>query len=507
MPDWLYRPDAPVRRIRSMDGVEIRLQPNGVPLYLQVVEGFEREIAGGRLASGERLPAERDLARALGISRTTAVNAYRELEARGLVRRHVGRGTYVCAVPESTGAPFAWRGKVSLGALRTDDPALRSLARSAGDPDVISFAAAVAARECFPVDAFREITDRVLTRHGARALGLGPTEGHPVLRRAIAAREKLHPEQVLVLNGAQQGLDLIARCLLDPGDAIILDRPGYLGAIQTFRAAGAVMVGWDVETADFAALEDLLIRYRPKLIYTTPTYQNPTGQTMPAPARRELLEIASRYRVPVVEDDPYRELGFSGRVMPSLLQLDHQGLVIHVGTFSKTLAGGLRIGWLTASEAIVDQLALIKQHSDVASATLEQLVVAEFLTGGRFDRHLAALRREHERRYQAMTAAVAHQCEPGEIDFRPVDGGMYLWCGYRAPIDARDLLGLARAEGVVFVNGESFYPDIAGRRQFRLAFSSVPVERIDEGIAKLAELLREVSRAQPARLEASGRVR
>ena len=167
-----------------------------------------------------------------------------------------------------------------------------------------------------------------------------------------------------MLAGAQQGLDLLARCLIDPGDAVIVDRPGYLGAIQSFNAAGAKLIGWDVARADMDELEDVLVRYRPKLIYTNPTFQNPTGVTMPIRARRELLRLAERYRVPIVEDATYRELYFNEAPPPSLRELDAQNIVIYLNSFSKVLAPGLRLGWLSAAPSIVEQIAIIKQRLD-----------------------------------------------------------------------------------------------------------------------------------------------
>ena len=226
----------------------------------------------------------------------------------------------------------------------------------------------------------------------------GPTEGQPALREAIAERFGVPAESVLVLAGAQQGLDLLARCLVDPGDAVIVDRPGYLGAIQSFRAAGAKLIGWDVARADMDELEDLLVRYRPKLIYTNPTFQNPTGVTMPIRARRELLKLAERYRVPIVEDATYRELYFTEAPPPSLRELDTQNIVIHLNSFSKVLAPGLRLGWLSAAPSIVDQIAIIKQRLDPHTQNLVQFAMARLIRDGSFDRHLRTLRAEHARR-------------------------------------------------------------------------------------------------------------
>src|SRR5262245_41929737 len=210
---------------------ELHLQPDAdAPLYRQLGDALAAAIADGTLAEGERLPSERDLALTLGVSRTTVVTAYRELESRGLVRGHVGRGTFVCAADAPTDAPFAWQGRVALAAQRALDPALRGVLNASGS-GLISFGAGTPAPELFPVDLFRHITDDILSHDSSAAFGIGPTEGQPKLRAAVAARLGARPEQVLIVAGAQQGLDLIARCLLDPGDTVLIDRPGYLGAI------------------------------------------------------------------------------------------------------------------------------------------------------------------------------------------------------------------------------------------------------------------------------------
>src|SRR4029079_136985 len=250
------------------------------PLYSHLVSLLEGAISRGELPSGTRVPPERTLAQHLRISRTTVVSAYRELESRGLLRGYGGRGTLVCAAPEPAGTPFAWRGKIAAAALRSSDSTLRDAIRHSSDGRLLSLAAGEPAIDCFPTAVFQQAIDQVFRRDGSAVWRHGPTEGQPALREAIADRFKVPAESVLILAGAQQGLDLLARCLIDPGDAVIIDRPGYLGAIQSFRAAGAKLIGWDVARGDIDELEDLLVRYRPKLIYTNPTFQNPTGVTM-----------------------------------------------------------------------------------------------------------------------------------------------------------------------------------------------------------------------------------
>lgn len=293
----------------------------------------------------------------------------------------------------------------------------------------------------------------------------------------------------MILSGSQQGLDLVARCLLDPGDAIIMDRPGYIGAIQTFRAAGANLVGWDVMRADFDELEDLLMRYRPKLIYTDPTFQNPTGRVLSLRDRQELLKLAARYRVPVIEDNPWQETYLDTPPPPTLYHLDIHNIVIHLSTFSKVLAPGLRIGWLAASEYVVDQLASIKQYEDVSTEGLAQLVVADFLQSGLFDEHLLALRKEHAKKRAIMKQALERHIPHRTLEFNKPAGGLHFWCRLNKGIKAQQLLQQAIRKGVMFAPGEMFYADAAGRHEMRLCFSSVPANRIEEGVKRLQSAL------------------
>jgi DNA-binding transcriptional MocR family regulator len=472
-----------------------RALPRTRPLYRRLVDLLEGGIARGDVATGVRLPPERDMATTLGVSRATVVSAYRELESRGLVRGYVGRGTYVSARPDAGSAPFAWRGKMASTALLAADTTVRDLMRAAANPDVMSLAAGVPALDCFPTDAFRRAVDRVLTREPQTAWRHGPTEGLPRFRAALAARFGGEPEHILLLAGAQQGLDLLARCLIDAGDAVVMDRPGYLGAIQTFRSAGARLVGWDINRADIDELEELLLRYRPKLIYTNPTYQNPTGVVLPIRLRRELLELAARYRVPIVEDDTYRELGLAGAAPPSLFKLDEaHKVVIRINSFSKMLAPGLRLGWISAVRPIVDQLAIIKQQVDPHTQNLSQLVVSELVEHGVFDAHLAALKAEHRRRRDAMVHAVRQHVPAGALRFTVPDGGMYLWCQMGTHVQARAVHEHALKDKVVVVTGEPFYVDQGGAHQLRICYTSQAPERAAHAAQVLARSLAAAAR-------------
>ncbi|QBD74873.1 PLP-dependent aminotransferase family protein [Ktedonosporobacter rubrisoli] len=467
----------------------------GIPLYRQLVFALAHAIEQGEIQPGEQLPSERALGQHLGISRTTVVTAYQELEAQGLVRRQVGRGTIVCAVAKDPHASFAWQGKVARGALRASDPTLRLLGEISVDPTIISFAAGIAALDLFPSQLFQEITARIWREQAQRVVELGPTDGLLEFRQAVATMMGVRPSQILALSGSQQGIDLIARCLLDPGDSVLLDAPGYLGAIQIFQAAGAHLIGWDSIHADLNELEDLIVRYRPKLLYTTPTFQNPTGHTLSRQTRLRLLELAARYHLPIIEDDPYRDLAFNFKPPPTLLSLDTQHLVIYLGTFSKTLASGLRLGWLAAPESIVNHLALLKGRSDLFTTSLQQLVVTELLRSGIYTQHIKNMQRAYAQRQAAMLGELRRSSPPDLISSFAVQGGLYLWCQLGYGIDARLALQKALQAGVAFLPGEVFYPDGRGQDELRLCFSAIPPSKIVEGVRRLTQALNELRSA------------
>lgn len=477
-----------------MDFMTLPILAGSGPRYRQIVDAVEGAIGKGTLAPGAKLPPERSLAHRLHVSRTTIVAAYRELEARGLVRGHVGRGTFVCAGPDEDGAPFAWRGKLAAAATRATDTTLRDLVRSAANPSRLSFAAGVPALDVFPAAAFADLLASAVRRHPGTLWRHGPTEGQPRLRAAIAERYGRAASRVLVLSGAQQGLDLVTRCLVDPGDAVVMDRPGYLGAIQSFRSAGAKLVGWDSTHGDLDELEDLLLRHRPKLLYTNPTFHNPTGFTASLHARRDLLKVVSRYRVPVLEDNTYRELYFTTAPPSSLADLDDQ-LVISLNTFSKMLAPGLRIGWISAAEAIIEQLTLVKQRLDPHTQNLMQMAVADTIETGLLDHHLARLRSEHAARCAALVQEIQRQVPAGVLRIVPPHGGLYVWGRLAGGLESRLVLRHALERGVGFVSGEAFYVDGAGAQELRLCFSGVKVSEMKEGVKVLAE---SIARAQSA---------
>jgi DNA-binding transcriptional MocR family regulator len=376
-----------------------------------------------------------------------------------------------------------------------------------GRPGTIGFGAGAPAPEFFPVDLFRRAMDEALDTHGADLFVYGTVQGWLPLREALVAwmaRGGIHTsaEQVVVLHGSQQGLDLVARALLEPGDAVVVESPTYLGALQVFRGAGARLlpVALDQEGMRLDLLEQVLARHRPKFIYTLPTYQNPTGVTMPLARRHALLALAARYGVPIVEDDPYGELHYGDEPPPRLAALDRRGLVIYLSTMSKLFLPGLRLGWLAAPPPVVEAVTLARQNSDIHPNSAMQYILHTFLTRGWLAEHVTTLRPAYQARRDAMLAALDRMAPPGMTWSAPA-GGYFIWCQLPGGMRARALAVEAAREGVSFVTGDAFSPNGAARDAIRLNFTGASEGEITEGIRRLTVAVRRLARrdAAPAR--------
>ena len=473
------------------------------PLYLQIRNQLREMILDGTLSEGSRLPPERKMAAALGVNRTTVVNAYRELAADGLVEGHVGRGTIVrrpsltsSQLPEHLIThPLVWNEYFVPRPEGSREPLLRDLMALLTQADTISFAAGIPAPELYPLDDFRQAMTHTLNTAGQVLLQPCPVEGYYPLRQTIAGRMArrgvtVRAENILTVTGSQQGLDLIGRAFLKAGDEVVVEAPSYLGALQIFSAAGARLLGvpLDEEGMRLDVLENILVRYRPKLIYTLPTFQNPSGCTMAPRRRLRLLELARRHRVPIVEDDPYGELYYTDQDPSPLLALDQDGYVIYLSTFSKILFPGLRLGWVAAPRPVIERLSQIKQLADLHCSTLIQGVVHEFCQRGALDKHLDRVRDLYRQRRDAMLAALAG-IAPSGLEWDEPQGGFNLWCRLPPGLKARQLMAEAARQRVALVPGEVFYPDGGGQEEMRLNFSCPPVAQIEEGIQRLGVAL------------------
>lgn len=478
------------------------------PLYLQIRAQLRAMILEGALPSGHRLPPERKLAEQLGVNRTTILNAYRELKSDDLVEAQVGFGTVVRkrpepaapARPESKVAPI-WRSMYSREALLTDDSMTRDILALTSNPGIISFAAGIPSAEGHLPQQTERLMTRLLAEKGGQLFSHTPTEGLASLRESIATHmleRGIHalPSETMVLSGSQQGIDLIARMMLDPGDTVLVEEPTFFNARQIFEARGANVVGiaCDREGIRIDLAEQHLRVLAPKFIYVVPTYQNPTGAVMSLKRRHELLALAIRYRVPIVEDDPYYGLDYDGETPPPIKSLDPNGHVFYLGSFSKVLFMGLRVGWLLAPKAVVRQTSVMKQLQDLHTASLSQWICDAVLREKLLHDHLAEICRIGREKRDRMIAAI-ERWMPADagIDWRVPAGGLYLWMTLPAELDVDRMNQIAARKGVAFVPGRVFSVDGSHARCIRLNFTYPKAELIDRGIRLLAEAISEAS--------------
>ena len=480
-----------------------------VPLARQIQLHMERLISQKLLAPGVKLPATRELARELGVNRTTVALAYEELVAAGWARAHVGQGTFVAERPpaaEMTGPPasrFDWTGSLSKSAQVISADARRRQISSQPPrptPGLISFAGGMPDSGLFPTDAFRRVLNRVVQEEGRELLQYYPARGYPPLREYLAAYLlrfglEARPEEILIVNGSQQGFDLVARTLLDPGDFVVIEEPSYPRAMQVFRAFGAQLLPVPMVNGglDVDYLERVLERQSPKLLYCQPSAHNPTGLSMGAGARRRLMQLAERHRVPVVEDGFDGTLFYGEPPAAPLKSLDRSGLVIYIGTFSKILFPGLRLGWLIASPELIERLEMAKGLADIHTSPLLQAGAFHFCRQRLLDRHQAKILREYGRRQETLLSALSRRM-PEEVRWTETQGGFCLLVTLPEGLDAQSLLERAVERGVAFTPGNAFFVDGGGERTLRLSFSAVPVNQIDEGVRRLADVIREGQR-------------
>lgn len=365
-------------------------------------------------------------------------------------------------------------------------------------PEVINFAGGLPAPELFDATGIAAAYQAVLAETPARALQYATTEGEPVLRAALAARTSVRglptgPDDLLVTTGSQQALSLLATALLEPGDVVLVESPCYLAALQVFAFAGArvVAVPGDGDGVDPEALDELVARERPKLLYTVPTFQNPTGRTLPADRRAAVAAVAARRGLWIVEDDPYGELRFEGERLPWIAaQEGAADRTVLLGSFSKVMAPGLRLGWLRAPAALLRACVVAKQAADLHTPTVNQLAAARYLADNDLDAHVARVAGVYRERRDAMLADLANAL-PEESSWERPAGGMFLWARLPESYDTTELLARVVRQDVAYVPGAPFYAGEPERSTMRLCFVTQTPEEIREGLRRLGEGLRE----------------
>lgn len=477
--------------------MSIALPPAGsttAPMYEQIADQIANQIKSQVLAAGTKLPPERQLAERCGVSRTTAINAYRRLEEMGLVRTRVGSGTYVAeGAGEATAQPMPWHQLLVPAWQSPVSGIIRDLVAMDMPADSVSMATGMPDPKLYPWAVFQ-----AFLAEGSLAmtdLGHIATEGYGPLREALAARHTAAglaaaAENISVMAGSQQGLYLLAKVFLNPGDYVVVESPTYIGALQIFQAAGARLLTLPASgPLQLDLLEDYLIRYRPKLLYALPTFQNPSGRVMPAAERQALLAVAARHRLAVIEDDPYGDLYYDQAPPPPLKALDKHGGVIYLRTFSKSVFPGLRVGWVVAPEPVVNRLSLEKQYVDLHANNLAQWLLYRFLSSGRFDEHLARVRHEYRLRRDAAAQALRRYAG-ARLGYEVPSGGFYFWCrltGNR--VTTRSLLTEAGRLGVSVVPGDAFYAGQEGEKEFRLCFTTNDAAMLQEGVKRLVRAI------------------
>ena len=487
-----------------------------VPLARQIQAHLERLVREGLLPPGAKLPATRELADELGVNRATVVLAYEELVAAGWARARVGQGTFVAerpteraeiqAVPPRRAAPIEWSELFSRTAqiIGAEDERRRSRAApSASGAGVISFAGGMPDSALFPTEAFRRALNEVIRREGEALLQYYPVAGYPPLRRYLSTYLlrfglEVSPDEILIVNGSQQGFDLIARTLVDPGDSVAIEQPTYPRAMQVFRSFGAqlIAVPWDEAGPRPDVFERVLERHGPKLFYCQPTCHNPTGLGMDGETRRRLLAAAAHHQVPIVEDGFDGSLYYGARPPGPLKAQDVDGVVIYIGTFSKILFPGLRLGWLVAPPPVIERLQAAKQLADLHTSALIQAAVHRFCERRLLDRHAARVAREYRRRREMLLAALTRRMPKGTTWTEPT-GGFSLFLTLPDGLTTSRLLPLANEHGVAFTSGDAFFLNEGETRALRLSFSSTPTEQIERGVQRLAEAIREGQRRHP----------
>ena len=386
--------------------------------------------------------------------------------------------------------PIQWQ--FSERAQQLQSSFIREILKITQRPEIISFAGGLPSPATFPVERMKEAYDRVLSNAGKVALQYGPTDGYGPLKEWIANSlstegTKILPEQILMVSGSQQALDLIGKVLIDEGSRVLVETPSYLGALQAFSVYRPEF--GSVATDDHGLVPSSIepVAKGARLLYSLPNFQNPTGRTLSIERRRELVETCARLGLPLIEDDPYGALSYKGGLNPKMVAMNPEG-VIYMGSFSKVLTPGIRLGYVCAPLPLVRRLELAKQAADLHTAQLTQMVVHDVVKDGFLDQHIPTIRTLYGNQCQAMLDAMDEHFPVGVSWTRP-EGGMFIWVTLPKHIDAMKLLDQAIAARVACVPGAPFYANDPETNTLRLSFVTVPPERIREGIAILGKLI------------------
>lgn len=475
------------------------------PIYRQLIRHIRAQVDSGSLPPGTRLPASRDLARQLGISRISVVNAYAELRAEGYLSAHAGRGTFVAgdhsevddaAEPRSDHV----RPPAPVEAPVQADRSIREMMRLSRRPGVINFSHGTPPIEFLPVAHVKDAINHVLDRDGSKALTYEVPEGYMPLRMAVrdyvsALGIQASPEHILITGGTQQAIDLVVQAVVGENELVLTENPTYLGMIDIARTRRAQIAGvpMDDDGLRLDVLENMIIELRPRLLYVMPTFQNPTGLVMPLHRRRQLLTMALEYHVPILEDSVYHEFRYEGESLPPLKALDDDGIVIHVSGFTKNMLPGMRIGYVICDGRYFDRILRVKQAADVSTPGLNQRAIHLLLERGVLGQQIERSNRELRRRRDIAVQAAERHLPPGSR-WRVPQGGLYLWVEL-PPFGptAAELFIQAIQRNVAFAIGNVFHTNASGSYYIRINFGAHRPNEIEEGLRRLGQAWREVA--------------
>jgi len=470
--------------------MQIKLNRGGPqPLYTQLAQDIQRRIRSGALPPGARLPTVRELAMQLGVTRLTVHSAYSELQAGGWVEATVGRGTFVAAHAESAAV------LPESGRDLSPPSVLNDMLRMARLPGMRSLAMADAAPDLYPTRDFGRALEEALASGGAAVLSYTSSQGDPLLRTTLAdlLRERgisAGPDEIVITSGVTQGMSLLARTLARTGETVIVEQPSYLGLLNILNVQGIRAIGAPIDDQGLVvqALEPLIQEHRPRFIYSVPVFQNPSGVCLSPARRAALLDLVERYRIPLLEDDIYSQLVYEGTAPPALKADDPNGLVLHLGGFSKSLLPGARVGYVVAAPHMISRIVAAKQADDLCSPPLLQRALALFIQHGWLASHLRrVIPRYRERRDALMTAMARHF--PSGSRWTTPHGGLCSWVSLPPHISVADLYLAATERGVAFAPGDVFFAERPAKPYIRLAFSSLPPELISEATQILGQII------------------
>lgn len=470
------------------------------PVYIQIYEQLKEQIISGELENKTLLPPERKLALEIGVNRTTILNAYNRLKQEELIESKVGQGTIVSYNMNEQREIMEpeWNQFFSSRMDDLNKNMVGKLLPLLGKTDIISFALGMADPKLIPELPFDRLTESINSSKDKFILSQTPIAGSDELRENICRylqKEKINcsKEQVMVLSGSQQGIDLAARILIDAGDVVVVESPSYFLALNSFRAAGADIIEIPIDKygMQLDRLEQVLKRYHPKVIYTIPDYQNPSSVSMSVERRKKLLELAYIYNVIVIEDGAYAGLDFETSKIPSLYELDTNGYVVYLRSFSKTICSGIRLGFMVAHQRIISQCCMLRQNVDIHPNNISQYLVNEFIESGKYESHLELINSIYKKKRDFMHDELLKNA-PEAVTWEKSRGGYYLWCRLPDKVNASELFILCIKQGVAFMPGIPFFSGDKGERYMRLNFTTPSEEEIKIGISVICSNIKKI---------------